>query len=64
MAVPEAERSGADPMAAQDQGRDTISNGEEVRSSSLPFEAGGHGRATIKIVDDGGIERLKIVELA
>ena len=30
---------------------------------SLPFEAGEHGRAAIKIVDDRGIESLKIVEL-
>ena len=31
---------------------------------SLPFEAGKHGRAAVKIVDDRGIESLKIVELA
>ena len=30
---------------------------------SLPFEAGEHGRAAVKIVDDRGIESLKIVEL-
>ena len=30
---------------------------------SLPFEAGEHGRAGVKIVDDRGIESLKIVEL-
>ena len=30
---------------------------------SLPFEAGAHGRAAVKIVDDRGIESLKIVEL-
>ena len=30
---------------------------------SLPFEAGEHGRAAIKIVDNRGIESLKIVEL-
>ena len=30
---------------------------------SLPFEPGKHGRAAIKIVDDHGIESLKIVEL-
>ena len=30
---------------------------------SLPFELGEHGRAAIKIVDDRGIESLKIVEL-
>jgi len=31
---------------------------------SLPFEAGKHGRAAVKIVDDRGIESLKIVELS
>ena len=30
---------------------------------SLPFEAGEHGRAAVKIVDDRGIESLKIVEI-
>ena len=30
---------------------------------SLPFDAGKHGRAAIKIVDDRGVESLKIVEL-
>ena len=30
---------------------------------SLPFEPGEHGRAAVKIVDDRGIESLKIVEL-
>ena len=30
---------------------------------SLPVEAGEHGRAAVKIVDDRGIESLKIVEL-
>ena len=30
---------------------------------SLPFESGDHGRAAVKIVDDRGIESLKIVEL-
>ena len=30
---------------------------------SLPFELGEHGRAAVKIVDDRGIESLKIVEL-
>ena len=30
---------------------------------SLPFEAGEHGRAAVKIVDDRGIESLKVVEL-
>ena len=32
-------------------------------TASLPFEAGEHGRAAVKIVDDRGIESLKIVEL-
>ena len=30
---------------------------------SLPFEPGEHGRAAVKIVDDRGIESLKIVEI-
>ena len=30
---------------------------------SLPFEVGEHGRAAVKIVDDRGIESLKIVEV-
>ena len=30
---------------------------------SLPFEAGEHGRAAVKIVDDRGVESLRIVEL-
>ena len=30
---------------------------------SLPFKAGKYGRAAVKIVDDRGIESLKIVEL-
>jgi adenine-specific DNA-methyltransferase len=29
----------------------------------LPFEAGGHGKTAVKIVDDRGIESLKIVPL-
>ena len=31
---------------------------------SLPFEPGKHGRAAVKIVDDRGVESLKIVELS
>ena len=31
---------------------------------SLPFEAGEHGRVAVKIVDDRGVESLKIVELS
>ena len=30
---------------------------------SLPFVAGPHRRAAVKIIDDRGIESLKIVEL-
>ena len=30
---------------------------------SLPFEAGEHGRVAVKIVDDRGIESLKIIEV-
>ena len=33
-------------------------------TESLPFEAGEHRRAAVKIVDDRGVESLKIVELA
>ena len=37
---------------------------ETYRSTvSLPFEAGKHKRAAVKIVDDRGIESLKIVEV-
>ena len=32
-------------------------------TTSLPFESGEHGRAAVKIVDDRGIESLKIVAL-
>lgn len=31
---------------------------------SLPFESAEHGRAAVKIVDDRGVESLKIVEVA
>ena len=30
---------------------------------ALPFEAGEHGPVAVKIIDDRGIESLKIVEL-
>jgi adenine-specific DNA-methyltransferase len=30
---------------------------------SLPFAPGKHGRVAVKIVDDRGIESLKILEL-
>ena len=37
---------------------------EEYRgTTSLPFEAGAHGRVAVKIVDDRGIESLRIVSL-
>ena len=29
----------------------------------LPFESGEHGRAAVKIVDDRGVESLKVLEL-
>lgn len=32
-------------------------------SESLPFEAGANRRAAVKIVDDRGIESLRIVDL-
>ncbi len=31
---------------------------------SLPFEVGGHRRIAVKIIDDRGIESLKIVEIS
>ena len=31
---------------------------------SLPFEAGNYNRVAVKIVDDRGIESLKVVEVA
>jgi adenine-specific DNA-methyltransferase len=30
---------------------------------SLPFAAGSHGRIAVKVVDDRGIESLRILEL-
>ena len=30
---------------------------------SLPFEPGDHKRVAVKIIDDGGIESLKLVEV-
>lgn len=35
----------------------------EVPTVSLPFELGEHWRLTVKIVDDRGIESLKILEV-
>ncbi len=32
-------------------------------AASLPFEAGEHGRAAVKIIDDRGIESLKVVKV-
>ena len=32
-------------------------------TESLPFKAGEHKRAAVKIIDDRGIESLKIVKL-
>jgi adenine-specific DNA-methyltransferase len=31
---------------------------------SLPFAAGEHARAAVKIVDDRGIESIKLIDLA
>jgi adenine-specific DNA-methyltransferase len=37
---------------------------EEYRGKvSLPFAAGEHGRAAVKIVDDRGIESIKLIDL-
>ena len=33
-------------------------------TASLPFEVGGHGRIAVKIIDDRGIESLKVVTIA
>jgi len=30
---------------------------------SLPFEAGAHKRAAVKIIDDRGIESLKVINI-
>ena len=50
----------ADNLKAEiDESRITAYRG----TSSLPFAAGEHRRAAVKIVDDRGIESLKIVEL-
>ena len=62
------------PMAGQNDGWAKIARNlkAEIDESlisayrgtvSLPFEAGEHRRAAVKIVDDRGIESLKIVEL-
>ena len=32
-------------------------------TASLPFEVGGHNRIAVKIIDDRGIESLKVVEV-
>ena len=32
-------------------------------TASLPFEASGHSRIAVKIIDDRGIESLKVVEI-
>jgi hypothetical protein len=37
---------------------------EQYRGTvSLPFEPGDHGRVAVKIVDDRGIESLKVIEV-
>jgi len=62
------------PMAGDDEGFARVARSlraeideeriEAYRGSvSLPFERGGHGRIAVKIVDDRGIESLRIVEL-
>ena len=63
------------PMAGAKDGWDRLARNLKVEIDanlieayrgtwSLPFEPGEHGRAAVKIVDDRGIESLKIVELA
>ncbi len=62
------------PMAGEKEGWSKLARNlkaeidEELIESyrgteSLPFEAGEHKRAAVKIIDDRGIESLKIVEL-
>ena len=62
------------PMAGDKEGWAKLANNlkaeidpdliEQYRGTvSLPFEAGDHQRVAVKIVDDRGIESLKIVEL-
>ena len=37
---------------------------EQYRGTvSLPFDPGDHGRVAVKIVDDRGIESLKVIEV-
>lgn len=62
------------PMAGEKDGWSKLANDlkavvdEELLeayrgTTSLPFEAGAHKRAAVKIVDDRGIESLRLVEL-
>ena len=62
------------PMASKKDGRAKLARNlkavinenliEAYRGTvSLPFEVGEHGRIAVKIVDDLGIESLKIVEI-
>jgi adenine-specific DNA-methyltransferase len=62
------------PMTGEEEGWHTLARNlkseidedliEAYRGSvSLPFETGKHKRAAVKIVDDRGIESLKIIEL-
>ena len=38
-------------------------NGQADQQMSLPFEAGKHKRVAVKIVDDRGIESLRILDV-
>jgi adenine-specific DNA-methyltransferase len=62
------------PMAGEDEGWARLARNlkaeidpervEKYRGTiSLPFEAGEHGRVAVKIVDDRGIESLRILEI-
>ena len=62
------------PMAGEDEGFARVARSlraeideeriEAYRGTvSLPFEHGEHGRVAVKIVDDRGIESLRIVDL-
>jgi hypothetical protein len=61
-------RKTANPPARQEDGDGTKKtdrrDGETYRGTvSLPFEPGKHKRIAVKIVDDRGIESLKVMEV-
>jgi adenine-specific DNA-methyltransferase len=50
-------------ITAGDTGIDEELNGAYRGTISLPFAAGEHKRVAVKIVDDRGIESLKVVRV-